>query len=81
MTTTDSQQAKEAYLKVGNYKKNILEAVNEAKDYISTTNCPLLNIEISGLNMLDALKGILHAANDFYLYDQFFEIYNRLFYA
>lgn len=56
MTTTDSLNAKEAYLKVGNYKENILEAVNEAKDYISTTNCPILNIDISGLNMLDALK-------------------------
>jgi len=56
MTTTDSLFTQEAHLKVGNYKENILEAVNEAKDYIYKNNCKNLSIDVSGLNLLDALK-------------------------
>lgn len=56
MTATESLYGQEAYLKVGNYKNNIFEAINEAKDYISRFDCPFLNIDISGLNLIDAMK-------------------------
>ena len=56
MTVTDSIYGQEAFLKVGNYQCNIFEAINEAKDYISRNDCPFLNIDISGLNLIDALK-------------------------
>ncbi len=56
MTTTDSLYGQEAFLKVGNYHSNIFEAINEAKDYISRNHCPFLNIDVSGLNLIDALK-------------------------
>lgn len=62
MTTSESKNYKgynierEAFLKVGNYKDSIFEAINEAKDYISRNECRLLSIDISGLNMIDAMK-------------------------
>lgn len=56
MTSTDSLYGQEAFLKVGNYQCNIFEAINEAKDYITRNDCPFLNIDISGLNLIDALK-------------------------
>lgn len=56
MVTTDPLFKQEAHLKVGNYKENVLEAVNEAKDYISRNECQNLSIDVSGLNLLDALK-------------------------
>lgn len=56
MTATDSLYGQEAFLKVGNYQCNIFEAINEAKDYISRNDCPFLSIDISGLNLIDALK-------------------------
>ena len=62
MTTSESKNYKgynierEAFLKVGNYKDSIFEAINEAKDYISRNECRLLSIDISGLNMIDATK-------------------------
>lgn len=59
MTTKDktySNCEQEAHLKVGNYQCSIFEAINEAKDYISRNNCLYLNIDISGLNMIDAIK-------------------------
>lgn len=59
MTTTDitySNCEQEAQLKVGNYHCSIFEAINEAKDYISRNNCLNLSIDISGLNMIDAIK-------------------------
>ncbi len=54
--TTDLIYSQETYLKVGNYKENVIEAVNEAKDFISRYDCPNLSIDVSGLNMMDALK-------------------------
>lgn len=51
---TDFEQ--EASLKVGNYKASIFEAIYEAKDYISRNNCKNLSIDISSLNMIDAIK-------------------------
>ena len=51
-----SNYEQEATLKVGNYKASIFEAVYEAKDYISRNDCRYLSIDISGLNMIDALK-------------------------
>lgn len=56
MNTTDSIYGQEAFLKVGNYKHSIFEAINEAKDYITKNDCPFLNIDIAGLNLIDALK-------------------------
>ena len=62
MTTSESRNYKgynierEAFLKVGNYKDSVFEAINEAKDYISRNECRLLSIDISGLNMIDAMK-------------------------
>ena len=56
MATTESLYGQEIYLKVGNYKTNVFEAINEAKDYISRNDCPFLNIDISGLNLIDAMK-------------------------
>lgn len=62
MTTSESKNYKgynierEAFLKVGNYKDSIFEAINEAKDYISRNECRLLSIDVSGLNMIDAMK-------------------------
>ena len=52
----DREYAQEAALKVGNYKASIFEAVYEAKDYISRNECRHLSIDISALNMIDALK-------------------------
>lgn len=56
MTTTDSLFTQEVHLKIGNYKENIIEAINEAKDYISRNECKNLCIDASSLNLLDALK-------------------------
>lgn len=56
MTATKSLYGHEAYLKVGNYQNSIFEAINEAKDYITRFDCPFLNIDISGLNLIDATK-------------------------
>lgn len=56
MIDTDSLYGQDIFLKVGNYNKNIFEAINETKDFISKNHCPFLNIDISGLNMIDALK-------------------------
>ena len=63
MTTKDSRDfpqridfEQEALLKVGNYKSSVFEAVYEAKDYISRNNCKFLSIDISGLNLIDAIK-------------------------
>ncbi len=53
---TESLYGQEAFLKVGNYNSNVFEAINEAKDYISRNECPFLSIDISGLNVIDALK-------------------------
>lgn len=52
----DKDHETEAYLKVTNYKNSIFEAVNEAKHYIYTHDCKKLNIDISGLNLIDAMK-------------------------
>jgi len=56
MTTTDSLFTQEIHFKVGNYKENITEAVNEAKDYITRNDCKNLCIDASSLNLIDALK-------------------------
>ena len=62
MTTNEAKNYKgynieqEAFLKVGNYKNSIFEAIEEAKDYISRNNCRLLSIDASGLNLIDATK-------------------------
>ncbi len=53
---TESLYGQEAFLKVGNYNTDVFEAVNEAKDYIANNDCPFLSIDISGLNVIDALK-------------------------
>ena len=53
MIDTDSLYGQDIFLKVGNYNKNIFEAINETKDFISKNHCPFLNIDISGLNMID----------------------------
>ncbi len=47
---------REALLKVGNYKKSVFEAIFEAKDYITRNDCKFLSIDVSGLNMIDAIK-------------------------
>ena len=61
MTTTNSNNfgesiEREPQLKVGNYKNSIFEAITEAKDYISRNDCKFLSIDISGLNLIDAMK-------------------------
>lgn len=61
MTTTNSNNFGESIerapqLKVGNYKNSIFEAITEAKDYISRNDCKFLSIDISGLNLIDAMK-------------------------
>ena len=53
-TCTDCEQ--EAILKVGNYKSSIFEAVSEAKHYITYNDCKFLSIDISKLNLIDAVK-------------------------
>ncbi len=53
---TESLHRQEAFLKVGNYNSDVFEAINEAKDYIAHNDCPFLSIDISGLNVIDALK-------------------------
>ena len=53
---TESLYGQEAFLKVGNYHCNVFEAINEAKDFIQNHDCPTLSIDISGLNVIDALK-------------------------
>ena len=52
MTITDSLYGKDVFLKVGNYNKNIFEAINEAKDFITRNHCPFLNYDISGIDMM-----------------------------
>lgn len=53
---TESLYGQEFFLKVGNYNSNVFEAIKETKDYISNNDCPFLSIDISGLNVIDALK-------------------------
>ena len=56
MADTESLYGQEINLKVGNYRQSIFEAIDEAKHFISHNHCPFLNVDISGLNLIDAIK-------------------------
>lgn len=58
MTTTDpiKQKHSEAVLTIDSYQNNIFEIINETKKFIMQNDCRLLDIDIMGLNMIDAVK-------------------------
>lgn len=41
---------------IDNYENDIFEVIEETKNFISEYDCPFVNIDISGLNLIDATK-------------------------
>lgn len=58
MTTTDSLKdyGQDTILKIDHYQNNIYEIINIIKEFIMQYNCRIFVVDISGLNMIDAVK-------------------------
>ncbi|MBS4760246.1 MAG: hypothetical protein KHX03_06075 [Clostridium sp.] len=59
MTTTnsaDSISPQSAMLKIERYNDDIADVIEETKEFILKNDCFYLSVDISGLNLIDAIK-------------------------